>query len=74
MNRDDVMSFYEKVFNLPHIEVIGPVQPGLHVRHRTHHDKLLQLIYKELISVKFNKKLKHSGILNTLPLIERVPY
>ncbi|MGG8497532.1 alanine racemase [Tenacibaculum sp. TC6] len=74
VKRDNILEFYEKVFNLSHIEVIGigsnlgcmyGVEPTF--------DKLLQLsLYKELISAKFNKELKYvsGGTSITLPLIE----
>lgn len=73
--RDDILNFYEKVFSLECIEVIGigsnlgcmyGVEPTF--------DKLLQLsLYRELISLKFNKELKYisGGTSITLPLIER---
>ena len=75
VQRDDILSFYEKVFSLDHIDVIGigsnlgcmyGVEPTF--------DKLLQLsLYRELISLKFNKELKFvsGGTSITLPLIER---
>lgn len=75
VQRDDILSFYEKVFSLEHIDVIGigsnlgcmyGVEPTF--------DKLLQLsLYRELISLKFNKELKFvsGGTSITLPLIER---
>jgi predicted amino acid racemase len=74
VKRTELMSFYEKVFELSNIEVIGigsnlgcmsGVQPS--------YDKLLQLsLYEELISVKFNRDLKYvsGGTSITLPLIE----
>lgn len=74
VKRDELMNFYESVFQLSNIEVIGigsnlgcmyGVQPS--------YDKLLQLsLYEELISVKFNKDLKYvsGGTSITLPLIE----
>lgn len=74
VKRSDIMEFYEKVFKLPNIEVIGVgsnlgcmygVEPSF--------DKLLQLtLYKELISAKFNINLKYisGGTSITLPLIE----
>lgn len=74
INREDVLSFYEKVFNLNNIDVIGigsnlgcmyGVEPSF--------DKLIQLcLYKELISAKFNKELMFisAGTSITLPLLE----
>lgn len=75
VNRDDVMSFYEKVFKLPYIEVIGlGSNLGCMYGIEPTYDKLLQLsIYKELISTKFNKKLKYisGGSSITLPMIDQ---
>jgi predicted amino acid racemase len=75
VNRDDVMTFYEKVFNLPYIDVIGiGSNLGCMYGIEPTYDKLLQLsIYKELISEKFRKKLKFvsGGSSITLPLIEQ---
>ncbi|MBK5195643.1 MAG: alanine racemase [Proteiniphilum sp.] len=75
VNRDDVMTFYEKVFDLSHINVIGiGSNLGCMYGIEPTYDKLLQLsIYKELISEKFKKKLKFvsGGSSITLPLIEQ---
>jgi len=75
VNRDDVMAFYEKVFDLSHIDVIGiGSNLGCMYGIEPTYDKLLQLsIYKELISEKFKKKLKFisGGSSITLPLIEQ---
>lgn len=75
VNRDDVMTFYEKVFDLSHIDVIGiGSNLGCMYGIEPTYDKLLQLsIYKELISEKFKKKLKFisGGSSITLPLIEQ---
>ncbi len=74
VNRADIMSFYEKVFKLPHIEVIGiGSNLGCMYGVEPSYDKLLQLtLYKELISAKFKKELKYisGGTSITLPLIE----
>jgi len=74
VNRSDVMDFYEKVFELSHIEVIGlGSNLGCMYGIVPSYDKLLQLVlYKELISAKFNKNLKliSGGSSITLPLIE----
>ncbi|MGE0561240.1 MAG: alanine racemase [Flavobacteriales bacterium] len=71
---DNIMSFYEQVFNLSNIEVIGiGSNLGCMYGIEPTYDKLLQLsLYKELISAKFNKKLKFvsGGSSITLPLIE----
>jgi predicted amino acid racemase len=74
IHRSDIMSFYEKVFNLSNIEVIG-IGSNLGCMYGVEptYDKLLQLsLYKELISARFNKELKllSGGTSITLPLIE----
>ncbi|MFT5480271.1 MAG: putative amino acid racemase, partial [Bacteroidia bacterium] len=74
IQRNDIMGFYEKVFDLPNIEVIG-IGSNLGCMYGVEptYDKLLQLsLYKELISTKFNKELKliSGGTSITLPLIE----
>lgn len=75
VKRSDIMEFYEKVFNLSNIEVIGiGSNLGCMYGVEPNYDKLLQLtLYKELISVKFNKELPliSGGTSITLPLIER---
>lgn len=58
--RDDLLDFYQAIFELPHIEVIGlgtnlnclnGVMPS--------EDKLVQLsLYSQLIEARFNKKLR----------------
>lgn len=74
INRADIMSFYEKVFELSNIEVIGiGSNLGCMYGVEPSYDKLLQLsLYKELISAKFKKELKFisGGTSITLPLIE----
>lgn len=74
VKRSDIMEFYEQVFDLPNIEVIG-IGSNLGCMYGVEptYDKLLQLsLYKELISTKFNKDLKliSGGTSITLPLIE----
>lgn len=74
VRRDDIIDFYEKVFNLSNIDVIG-IGSNLGCMYGVEptYDKLLQLsLYKELISAKFNKELKYvsGGTSITLPLIE----
>lgn len=74
VKQSDVMGFYEKVFELSNIEVIG-IGSNLGCMYGVEptYDKLLQLsLYKELISSKFNKELKllSGGTSITLPLIE----
>ena len=75
VKRSDIMSFYEEVFELPNIEVIGiGSNLGCMYGIEPTYDKLLQLtLYKELISAKFNRDLKFisGGTSITLPLIER---
>lgn len=71
---EDIMEFFKKVFDLSNIEVIG-IGSSLGCMYGVEptYDKLLQLsLYKELISVKFNKNLKFisGGTSITLPLIE----
>lgn len=70
----DIMSFYEKVFELSNIEVIG-IGSNLGCMYGVEptYDKLLQLsLYKELISSEFKKELKllSGGTSITLPLVE----
>ncbi|NNF01817.1 MAG: alanine/ornithine racemase family PLP-dependent enzyme [Bacteroidia bacterium] len=73
VKRQDVMSFYEKVFDLSNIEVIGlGSNLGCMYGVEPTYDKLLQLVlYKELISAKFNRDLKliSGGTSITLPLV-----
>ncbi|MDD3511378.1 MAG: alanine racemase, partial [Fermentimonas sp.] len=75
VNRENLMSFYEKVFDLPNIDVIGlGSNLGCMYGIEPNYDKLLQLsIYKELISARFNKDLKFisGGSSITLPLINQ---
>ncbi len=75
VKRTELMNFYESVFELSNIEVIG-IGSNLGCMHGIEptYDKLLQLsLYKELISAKFNKDLKYvsGGTSITLPLIEQ---
>ncbi len=73
VQRDDLIDFYQKTFNLAHIEVIGlGSNLGCMYGVEPTYDKLLQLtLYKELIAEKFNKTLKYvsGGSSITLPLI-----
>lgn len=74
IKRTELMSFYEKVFKLSNIDIIG-IGSNLGCMYGVEptYDKLLQLsLYKELISAKFNKNLKYvsGGTSITLPLIE----
>lgn len=74
INREEVLKFYEKVFKLRNIEVIGiGSNLGCMYGVEPSYDKLIQLcLYKELISAKFNKNLTYisGGTSITLPLIE----
>ncbi len=74
VKRTELMSFYESVFQLSNIEVIGiGSNLGCMYGIEPSYDKLLQLsLYEELISAKFNKDLKYvsGGTSITLPLIE----
>lgn len=72
--KDDILDFYEKVFELSHIEVIGiGSNLGCMYGVAPTQEKLLQLSsLKEKISKKFNKVLRliSGGTSITLPLIE----
>jgi len=74
INSTELMSFYEKVFELSNIHIIGiGSNLGCMYGIEPTYDKLLQLsLYKELISAKFKKELKYisGGTSITLPLIE----
>lgn len=75
VNREDLMGFYQQIFELPFIEVIGlGSNLGCMYGVIPTYDKLLQLVlYKELISAKFNKELQFisGGSSITLPLLEQ---
>jgi predicted amino acid racemase len=71
---DEVINFYEKVFQLENIEVVG-LATNLACLYGVlpNNDKLIQLsLYKQLIEAKFNKKipLVSGGTSVTIPLIE----
>ena len=73
INREEVIKFYEKVFNLSHINVIG-IGSNLGCMYGVEptYDKLIQLCaYKELISSKFNKEIRiiSGGSSITLPML-----
>lgn len=56
---DQLMDFYEQVFELPNIEIIG-IGTNLNCLNgiMPNQDKLIQLsLYKQLIEVKFNRKI-----------------
>lgn len=59
--RDDFIDFYQKVFNLPNIEVVG-VGTNFTCLYGVlpNHDKLIQLsLYEQLIEAKFNKNIPY---------------
>lgn len=73
--RSEVMDFYERVFTLPNIEVIG-IGSNLGCMYGVEptYDKLIQLsLYKNLISAKFHKDLPliSGGTSITLPLLTK---
>lgn len=74
VKRDSLMRFYEHVFDLPNIEIIGiGSNLGCMYGIEPTEDKLMQLaLYKEMISEKFNKYLKFvsGGTSITLPKVE----
>ncbi|MCF8266502.1 MAG: alanine racemase [Ignavibacteriales bacterium] len=74
VNRDDLSSFYEKVFDLSNIKVVGlGSNLGCMYGVEPTYDKLMQLnFYKELIEAKYGGKLDlvSGGSSITLPLIE----
>ncbi|MEA3504617.1 MAG: alanine racemase, partial [Bacteroidota bacterium] len=74
VNRDDLFTFYEKIFELPNIEVVGlGSNLGCMYGIEPTYDKLLQLnLYKEVIEAKHGTKLDliSGGSSITLPLIE----
>jgi len=56
---DQLIDFYEKVFNLPNINIIG-IGTNLNCLNGVmpNQDKLIQLsLYKQLIEIKFNRKI-----------------
>ncbi|HPD94903.1 MAG: alanine/ornithine racemase family PLP-dependent enzyme [Bacteroidales bacterium] len=70
---EEIINFYEKVFELKNIEVIG-IGTNLSCLYGVlpSHDKLIQLcLYKQIIEVKFNRKLQYisGGSSVTIPLI-----
>jgi predicted amino acid racemase len=75
VNRDDLFEFYDKVFKLENIEVVGlGSNLGCMYGVEPTYDKLLQLnLYKEVIEAKHNSKLPliSGGSSITLPLVEK---
>lgn len=73
--RDEVVSFYARVFELPNIEVVG-IGTNLSCLYGVlpNQDKLIQLsLYKQLIEQKFDKKIPYisGGSSVTIPLINQ---
>lgn len=73
--REAFVHFYEKIFQLKHIEVIG-IGTNLSCVYGVlpNHDKLIQLsLYAQLIEAKFHKKIKYisGGSSVTIPLISQ---
>jgi len=71
--RNEFINFYFKVFNLPHIEVVG-IGMNLNCLNGVlpNNDKLIQLsLYKQLIQAKFHKNipLVSGGTSVTIPLL-----
>ncbi|MFW5892599.1 MAG: alanine racemase [Bacteroidota bacterium] len=72
---ENLINFYEKVFELPNISVVGlgtnfncmyGVMPS--------HDKMVQLsLYKQIIEIKFNQKIKwiSGGSSVSIPMIQK---
>ncbi len=73
--RDDILNFYEKVFNLKNIEINGiGTNLGCMYGIEPTYDKLIQLsLYKNLVEAKFDHKLElvSGGSSITLPLISK---
>jgi len=70
---DDFIEFYEKVFKLKNIEVVG-IGTNLSCLYGVlpNHDKLIQLsLYEQLIEAKFNRQIPYvsGGSSVTIPLI-----
>jgi predicted amino acid racemase len=72
VNREDLTTFYEKIFKLSNISVIGlGSNLGCMYGIEPSYDKLLQLsLYKEIIELRFNTKLEllSGGSSITLPM------
>ncbi|MGL4584225.1 MAG: alanine racemase [Flavobacterium sp.] len=71
--RDDLISFYQQVFTLPNIQIIG-LGTNLTCMYGVlpNNDKLIQLaLYKELLELKFNQKIPYlsGGASVTIPLL-----
>lgn len=73
--RENILSFYKKVFELEHIEIVG-IGANLNCLNGIlpSKDKLIQLsLYKELINAKFSSSIKwvSAGTSITLPLLSK---
>ena len=71
--RNEFIDFYARVFDLPHIEVVG-IGTNLNCLNGIlpNNDKLIQLsLYKQLIEAKFNKSIPYvsGGSSVTIPLL-----
>jgi len=71
--RDDFIEFYENVFTLPNIEVVG-IGTNLNCLYGVlpNHDKLIQLsLYEQLVEARFNKQIPYvsGGSSVSIPLI-----
>ncbi|MFO7865118.1 MAG: alanine racemase [Salinivirgaceae bacterium] len=75
IERDNLVNFYKRVFEMSNIEVIGlGSNLGCMYGVEPTYDKLLQLsLYKKLIELKFDKKINliSGGSSITLPLLEQ---
>jgi predicted amino acid racemase len=74
VNQEDIMDFYEQLFELKHIDVIGiGSNLGCMYGIEPTHDKLMQLsLYKELIAERYDHDLPliSGGTSITLPLVK----
>ncbi|ETN94494.1 Predicted amino acid racemase [Zhouia amylolytica] len=73
--REDFIDFYDKVFNLKGVEVVG-LGANLNCMNgiMPSHDKLIQMsLYEQLIEAKFNKKIKwvSAGTSISFPLLTK---
>lgn len=73
--REDLLHFYEQVFKLPNIDVVG-LGTNLNCLHGVmpNADKLIQLaLYKQIIELQFNRKIPwiSGGTSVTIPLLLR---
>lgn len=73
--RDEIIDFYEQIFELPNINVVG-LGTNLNCLHGVmpSEDKLIQLsLYKQIIELKFKQKIPYisAGTTATLPLLLR---